>query len=114
MVKWCTLAQEAEVQQIADASFHQPCLIFKHSTRCSISAFAKNRLESQWDIPADLLKPYYLDLIAHREVSNKVASHFGIDHESPQVLLIRDGMCVYDASHLAITVDAILAQLEVA
>jgi bacillithiol system protein YtxJ len=46
---------------------------------------------------------YYLDLLAHRPLSAKVAEVFGVHHESPQVLVIRDGKCVYDESHLAIS-----------
>lgn len=85
----------------------QPCLLFKHSTRCSISAIAKHRLEADWDLPETAVKPYFLDLIAYRRLSNQVAESFAVRHESPQVLLIHEGRCVYDASHLDISLEAI-------
>ena len=104
MIKWSSLASVAEVHDLVERSHQQPCLIFKHSTRCSISSMAKFRLEGAWDFSPEELEPYYLDLIANREVSSFVAEHFEVYHESPQVLLIRDGVCTYDASHLDISV----------
>ncbi len=87
-------------------------LIFKHSTRCSISATAKARMERNWkqEEVADIA-PYYLDLIANRSLSNQVASYFDVQHQSPQVLLISKGACVYDASHFDISFDTIREQL---
>jgi bacillithiol system protein YtxJ len=82
-------------------------LLFKHSTTCSISHMAKLRLESSWDETADIL-PYYLDLKAYRNISNEIAEQFSVHHESPQVLLIRNGECIYDESHLDITFDNIV------
>jgi bacillithiol system protein YtxJ len=70
---------------------------------------AKSRLEKNWDFSADDIKPYYLDLIAFRDVSNAITEKFGIFHESPQALLIRNGECVYDASHLDISVQELHA-----
>ncbi len=111
MVNWISLASIAEVEELVQQSETVPCLIFKHSTRCSISSFAKNRLEQSWDFPVKEVQPFYLDLIAYREVSNYVAEYFAIEHESPQILLIDRGKVVYDASHLAISVDDLRDQL---
>ena len=111
MVNWIPLASIAEVEELVQQSQTVPCLIFKHSTRCSISSFAKHRLEQDWDLPQEKIQPFFLDLIANRDVSNYVADHFAVEHESPQVLLIDRGRVVYDASHLAITVDDIRDQL---
>ena len=102
---WNNLESLHDVEALIERSRTRPCLILKHSISCPISSLAKNRLEKQWDIEADELEPYYLDLIRHRDVSNYIASEFGVRHESPQVLLIKDGSCVYDASHLDIRVD---------
>ncbi len=63
------------------------------------------RLEDDWRFSPDQLAPFYLDLLAFRDVSNHLAERFSVYHESPQVLLIRDGECVYDASHLDISVE---------
>lgn len=84
-----------------------PCLIFKHSTRCEISAIAKYRLEDDWAFSPDELEAYFLDLLAHRTVSQQVAEVFQVYHESPQVLIIVNGECVFDASHLDITIGEI-------
>ena len=81
-------------------------VIFKHSTSCTISATAKNRLERQWDgAGLEEVTPYYLDLLAYRPISNLVAQTFDVEHQSPQLLLIKDGVCQYDASHLGINLN---------
>ena len=85
-------------------SFTTPQFIFKHSTRCSISSMAKNRLESKWDINENILNPYYLDLLSFRTISDEIAHRFSIEHESPQILIIKNGACVYFSSHTDINV----------
>jgi len=105
MINWVSLDQASQLDEIIEISKQTPCLIFKHSTRCAISSMAKYRLESDWDFTEDELQPYFLDLIAHRSLSQQIADTFRVYHESPQVLLIRDGKCTYDASHLDISVE---------
>ena len=100
-MNWIPLQNETQLEQIQERSSGRPQVIFKHSTRCSTSAVVKGRLERAEKPEA--IDFYYLDLISYRPVSNKVADLFRIDHESPQVLLIRDGQCVYDESHMGIT-----------
>jgi bacillithiol system protein YtxJ len=86
-------------------------LIFKHSTRCSISSTALNRLERAWRPEDAGHAVWYLDLLRYRPISNAIAERYGIQHESPQVLVIRAGRCVYDASHTAITHAEVVRQL---
>ena len=86
-------------------------LIFKHSTRCAISSTVKYRLESFWKND-DNFPTYYLDLIKFRELSDQIANNFSVYHESPQVLVIKDGKCVYNSSHLSISVKDILASVK--
>jgi bacillithiol system protein YtxJ len=100
-MNWIPLQTESQLEDIQAKSADRPQLIFKHSTRCSTSAVVKGRLERAEKPQA--IDFYYLDLINYRPVSNKVADVFRIDHESPQVLLIRDGQCIYDESHMGIT-----------
>lgn len=109
---WIHLNDEQQLKQIITKSQQRPQVIFKHSTRCSISAVALQRLQKA-EQPSDI-DFYFLDLIAHREISNKVAQVFGVNHESPQVLLIKDGNCVFDESHLGIHMDDILEQAKAA
>jgi len=105
MLQWIPLESVRQVEALTERSHQVPCVIFKHSIRCNISYIAMNRLEQQWDIPATDVAAYYLDLIQHRDVSDHVASFFAVHHESPQLLLIHQGDCPYEASHLDITVD---------
>lgn len=104
-LNWLPLTSEAQVDALKSRSFEVPCLILKHSTRCEISAIAKYRLEDDWPQITAEIEPYYLDLIAYRPVSQYVADVFEVHHESPQVLLIVDGECVFDASHLDVSVE---------
>ncbi len=104
-MNWNTISSAADIENIKKASNSQTVLIFKHSTRCSISSIAKTRLESDWNF--DNITPYYLDLIAHRDLSAKIAEDFKVYHESPQIILIKNGEAFHDASHLDISVSEI-------
>ncbi|MEM6963589.1 MAG: bacillithiol system redox-active protein YtxJ [Bacteroidota bacterium] len=104
-MNWIPLESIEQIDKIVARSNQVPCVIFKHSTRCSISSMAKFRLEEDWDIATNEVEPYFLDLIAHRAVSDEVAEAFSVYHESPQILLIKDGECTYESSHLDITVE---------
>lgn len=105
-MNWIPLHKEDQLDQIRERSAGRPQLIFKHSTRCSASALVKSRLE-RGNQP-DAIDFYYLDLINYRPISNKVSEAFRVEHESPQVLLIINGECTYDESHLGITMDGIV------
>jgi bacillithiol system protein YtxJ len=105
MISWNKITTVAQLDAIAERSNTVPCLILKHSTTCSISAMAKTRLERNWDFNAADIEPYYLDLLSFRPISAAIAERFQVHHESPQVLLIRNGECIYDASHLDISVE---------
>lgn len=96
-MEWKELTSEEQLAEINDRSRLKPVLIFKHSTRCSISVMAKNRLDKmEHDDAADY---YYLDLLRFRNVSNKIAEDYAVHHESPQILLVVNGECVYEESH---------------
>lgn len=103
MTPWQPLTQAEQLTDIVRESFEHPVLIFKHSTSCSISAAAKSKMERQWpDAGLSNATLYYLDLLRYRPISNEIAEKFGIRHESPQLLLIQNGECRYDASHMGI------------
>jgi bacillithiol system protein YtxJ len=106
-LNWISIGSADEVEQIKQQSFQVPCLILKHSTSCNISAIAKFRLEDDWAFSENTLKAYYLDLLRFRSVSAYLAETFEVHHESPQILIISNGECIFDASHLDITVDEI-------
>lgn len=103
-MNWNRLDSKEVLDRIIEESNENPVVIFKHSTSCSISAMALSRLERNWnDSEMDKVKAYYLDLISYRDISNAVAEKFGVMHQSPQVLLIKSGACVYDDSHMGIS-----------
>src|SRR5262245_29330747 len=102
-MNWLELKEETEIETIKELSKTQTVLIFKHSIRCSTSAAALDRLERNWkEAEMGNTKPYYLDLINYRTISNKIQDTFYVQHESPQVLVIKNGRCVYNASHIEI------------
>ena len=108
-IPWREMTTEAQIQEIVDASNDKPQLIFKHSTRCSISSMAKSRLEREWNL--ENVEPWYLDLIAYRNTSNAIASQLGVQHESPQAILLKAGKVVYVSSHSSISVKAIASSV---
>ncbi len=104
-IQWLPFESFEDIERIQKRSHEAPCLIFKHSNRCNISGIAKYRLEDDWDFGPDEMEVYFLDVVKFRPVSLKVAETFQVHHESPQVLLIVAGECIYDASHLDITLE---------
>ncbi len=110
-VSWKTIASIEDLDQAIASSNQKTIAIFKHSTRCSISSMAKGRLERSWDINAEDLDLYYLDLIAYRPVSNAIAENLGVMHESPQILVIKNGKVIFHTSHNDISVGGIQAAI---
>ena len=107
-MNWISLQDEKQLMEITEKSNTRPQVIYKHSTRCGISSMVKSRLERS-KLPEDA-DYYFLDIIHYRSLSNQVAGKFQVYHESPQVLVIRNGECVYDESHTGINAQEIMAQ----
>ncbi|MGN6438845.1 MAG: bacillithiol system redox-active protein YtxJ [Agriterribacter sp.] len=105
-MNWKILTSEEEWNALLEASHTRPQLVYKHSTRCSISSVVKSRLERA-GAPADI-DFHYFDLLANRWLSNKITEDTGVVHESPQVILIRNGKSIYNESHSAIMMDDIV------
>lgn len=97
-VNWIPLQLMGQLDEVAALSNEKPILIFKHSTRCSISRFALKQFENEFDLH-DTVDAYFLDLITYREISNEIATRFGVPHQSPQLILIKEGKAIYHASH---------------
>ncbi len=108
---WKTLDSLTQLEQIIDDSHQKPVAIFKHSTRCGISTMAKSQLEDGWNISTNDLDFYYLDLLAHRPISNEIADRLGVMHQSPQVILIKNGEAVFSNTHHSISADALQSAL---
>ena len=106
-VEWISLTDINLLDEIKEKSKEKPQLLFKHSTRCSISTMAKNRFEREWSLPKEKADVYYLDLIAYRPISNKITDLFNVTHQSPQAILVKNGEVVYHDSHNGISAQAI-------
>lgn len=96
---WIPLLTVEQLEDIDKKSFDKPQVIFKHSTTCGISRMALNQFTSQYKVPDEQLDLYFLDLKSYRQVSNEVANKFNIVHESPQLLIVKNGSVVGHASH---------------
>ncbi len=110
--KWKTLNSIQQLEDILLDSNSKSSVIFKHSTRCSISTMALNRLEKLESSFYDKANIFYLDLIAYRDLSNVIAEKLNVHHESPQIILIENGECTYDASHMEINCKELVEQLK--
>ncbi|MES2416809.1 MAG: bacillithiol system redox-active protein YtxJ [Bacteroidota bacterium] len=102
-MQWTILNDPDQINTIKNAAGYS--IIFKHSTRCSVSLMAKKRFELDWDLIPSGTAFYFLDLLSHRDLSVKITETFQVHHESPQALLIKDGDCILDASHSDISAE---------
>lgn len=98
---------EADLEALLAASRERPVVLFKHSASCGISAW-KRRVLAELEADGDL--PLYLLVVQHaRPLSSLVSERLGVRHESPQVLVVRNGEAVHHASHVRISAEAIRA-----
>jgi bacillithiol system protein YtxJ len=97
-INWNELTDLGQLNEIIFISNEKPVAIFKHSTRCSVSRMALKQFENEFN-SADKVTPYFLDLIAHRDISNAIADQFSVTHQSPQLIVIKDGKAIYNVSH---------------
>lgn len=102
-IPWISLTSIDQLKDIKEASNSKPQLIFKHSTTCGISRMVLNMFKSSYSFEEGQMDLYFLDLLAHRDVSNGVASEFGVTHQSPQLLIIKNGEVVVHDSHGSIS-----------
>ena len=95
---WNALESLEDWTAALKASHERPVVVFKHSTRCGISRMALKLTEQRWELPEEV-QPFLLDLLNHREVSNAIATDLKTEHQSPQLLLIRNGKTAHHANH---------------
>ena len=101
-MNWLPLIAEEQlmdVDALSNRNDVKAVLLFKHSTRCSISIAALGRLERSWKLMDTEVPTFYLDLLNYRNISQAIAQKYGIEHESPQILVIKNGKCIYSATH---------------
>lgn len=97
-VNWIPLTDVSQLGEITEKSNEKTIGIFKHSTRCSISRFALKQFENEYNLD-NSIDLYFLDLLNYRDVSNEIANQFKVEHQSPQILVIKNGVAVYNTSH---------------
>lgn len=98
---WNPIEDLSQLDTIIEESKTQTVAIFKHSTTCGISAMVKRGFQNEDNINSGV-KLYYLDLLAYRPISNAIAERFEVIHQSPQLIVIKNGEVVTSASHGAI------------
>ena len=102
LLPWITLSELSQLDTINEKSSTKTQVIFKHSTRCGISRMVMNQFVDAYDVNENNLDLYYLDLLNYRDVSNEVGYKFQVSHQSPQLLVIKNGVVVAHDSHGAI------------
>ena len=99
---WISITSVEQLEEILHNVGSKPVLLFKHSTRCSISIMALNSFESKWELSDEECEIYFIDLLKHRDVSNGIEALTGIIHQSPQAIVVRGKEVIYDATHSSI------------
>ena len=105
-VGWRQLTDLGQLNEIVAESADKPVIIFKHSTRCGVSRMVLKQFENEFDLQSKVT-PYFLDLLEHRNISNEIANRFGVFHQSPQLIVIKDGTAVFNDSHGSIDAGAL-------
>lgn len=103
-MEWFPLNEINQLNKIVVESNENTVVIFKHSTRCIISRTVLKNFEKNFNLE-DKVKPYFLDLLEFRPISNEIASLFNVTHQSPQLIVVKNGKAVYNASHDNIDVE---------
>ncbi|QDP84089.1 bacillithiol system redox-active protein YtxJ [Chryseobacterium sp. SNU WT5] len=104
---WINIQSEEDLNKAIEKSFEKKVVLFKHSTRCFISKTVLKNFEKEVQSSDKNVAYYFLDLIAHRSISNEMAERFGITHQSPQMIVLENGKAIKDASHQSISVSLI-------
>ena len=99
---WKYLESMEDLDNAEKSSDEKIVVLFKHSTRCSISRFVLKQFENTYDIPEDKMEIYFLDLIEYRPISNEIAERFEVTHQSPQMIVLKDGKAIFNSSHESI------------
>ncbi len=100
---WNHINSEADLEKAVEESHNKKVAIFKHSTRCFISKTVLKNFEREVAASDKDVSFYFLDLLAHRDLSNKIADELGVQHQSPQLIVLENGNAVKNASHQSIS-----------
>ncbi len=102
IIPWNRLTDINQLNELDKESYHLPIAIFKHSTRCGTSSMALRQFEKQLNTDNNSHKIYFLDLLSFRELSNEIAIRFQVFHQSPQLIVIKNGNTIHHSSHYQI------------
>lgn len=111
-MNWISITDKSQLAVIKAISNETPCVIYKHSSTCYTSDMMKYTLEQDWQLGEAEVKTYFLDILNHRNIAAEIADMFQVHHESPQLLLIKNGECTYDADRLDIKYEELVECLE--
>ena len=103
--KFFTLNKMEQFDEIDEISHTKPVVLFKHSTRCIISRTVLKQFDTEFQFTDDKIAWYLLDLLNYRDLSNEIANRYNVVHQSPQIVVIRNGKAVFNESHDSISVD---------
>jgi len=109
--EWISLNNKEQLNMLIRESETNPVIIYKHSTRCGLSSMAKNILDKGWGKLKLHTRLYFLDILRYRELSTMIAERFQVVHQSPQILIIKNGQSVFDTSHYSINLEIIFENL---
>jgi len=101
-VPWIQLESLNQLDTITENSKNKPQFIYKHSSTCGISRMVLNMFSESYDMDLDV-DLYFLTIQNHRDVSNAIAEKFGVRHESPQLLVVKNAEVAFHTSHGAIS-----------
>ena len=104
-MKYFELDKMEQFDKIDEISKTKPVVLFKHSTRCSISRMALKQFDAAFNYPEEKIDWYLLDLLNHRDLSNEIAHRYNVTHQSPQILVIQNGKAVFNESHDSIAAE---------
>lgn len=106
-INWIVLTEKEQLEEIIKNSIAKPVLIFKHSSRCGISRMVLKNFEREFDLDKTKMDLYFLNLLSYRALSQDISIKFKVVHQSPQVLVIKNGAIIYQDSHDYISLDKI-------
>jgi len=110
--QWREISASSELKGIDEASYEKIQFIYKHSSRCATSYFALRNLQDLSEEIRKVADLYIVDVIGQRSLSNEISSHYDVRHESPQVILIREGRVGWNGSHGEVRSDVIKEVIE--
>lgn len=104
---WIPLTEMSQLDEILKNSKNKTQAIFKHSTRCGISSMVMRGFDGPNFPTTEEADVYYLDLLNYRPISMAIQDKYGVIHQSPQLVVLKNGKVTHAASHHDINVNDI-------